>query len=286
MALHGNLINGEWITGADVNRDVNPSNLQEVVGEYARGDAAQAQAAIAAARAAFPGWSRGNRQERADLLDRTGDEISAARRSSGTLLSREEGKTLAGGDRRGQARGLHLQVLRGRGRAAGGGSSTPSAPACRWRSRASRSASSASSRPGTSRSPFPPGRSPPLSRMATASSSSRPTWCQAVLGPGGHPRAWRRAAGGVQPRDGARIARRRGADRLHRRRRRSASRAPWRRAGPSRRGRRPHGQGSARDGREEPARGPGRRGSGRRGELRGPGRLLLRPGNAARLRAA
>jgi alpha-ketoglutaric semialdehyde dehydrogenase len=63
------------VTGADVNRDVNPSNVQEVVGEYARADAAQAQAAIAAARAAFAGWSRGNRQKRADLLDRTGDEI-------------------------------------------------------------------------------------------------------------------------------------------------------------------------------------------------------------------
>jgi len=34
MAVHGNLINGEWVTGADVNRDVNPSNLQEVVGAY------------------------------------------------------------------------------------------------------------------------------------------------------------------------------------------------------------------------------------------------------------
>ena len=55
MAVHGNLINGEWVAGADVNRDVNPSNVQEIVGEYARADAAQAQAAIAAARAAFPG---------------------------------------------------------------------------------------------------------------------------------------------------------------------------------------------------------------------------------------
>jgi aldehyde dehydrogenase (NAD+) len=98
MAVHGNLINGEWVTGADVNRDVNPSNLQDVVGEYARADAAQAHAAIAAARAAFPAWSRGNRQERADLLDRAGDEI--LRRSEellGTLLSREEGKTLPEG---------------------------------------------------------------------------------------------------------------------------------------------------------------------------------------------
>ena len=97
MAIHGNLINGEWVTGADVNRDVNPSNVHEVVGEYARADSAQAQAAIAAARAAFPAWSRGSLQERADLLDRAGDEILRRAEELGTLLSREEGKTLPEG---------------------------------------------------------------------------------------------------------------------------------------------------------------------------------------------
>jgi aldehyde dehydrogenase (NAD+) len=97
VSLHGNLINGEWLTGSDVNRDVNPSNVQEVVGEYARADAAQTHAAIAAARAAFPGWSRGNRQERADLLDRVGDEILRRAEELGMLLSREEGKTLPEG---------------------------------------------------------------------------------------------------------------------------------------------------------------------------------------------
>lgn len=83
MSRHGNLINGEWLKGSDVNRGVNPSNVQEVVGEYAR--------------AAFPGWSRGNRQERADLLDRAGDEILRRAEELGTLLSREEGKTLPEG---------------------------------------------------------------------------------------------------------------------------------------------------------------------------------------------
>src|SRR5262245_4275658 len=97
VAVHGNLINGEWVSGSDVNRNLNPSNVQEVVGEYARADASQAQAAIAAARAAFAGWSRGNRQERADLLDRVGDDILRRAEELGTLLSREEGKTLPEG---------------------------------------------------------------------------------------------------------------------------------------------------------------------------------------------
>ncbi len=97
MAAHGNLVAGEWVPGADANRNINPSNLDDIVGEYARADAAQAQAAIAAATAAAPAWARGNLQERADLLDRIGDSILKRKSELGTLLSREEGKTLPEG---------------------------------------------------------------------------------------------------------------------------------------------------------------------------------------------
>ena len=95
--MHGNLINGKWVEGRDTNRNINPSNLDDVVGEYARADAAQAREAIAAARAAFPAWARGSIQERADLLDRIGDAILKRKTELGTLLSREEGKTLPEG---------------------------------------------------------------------------------------------------------------------------------------------------------------------------------------------
>ena len=47
--LHQNLIAGEWTEGVAVNRDLNPSNLDDVVGEYARADARQAETAIDAA---------------------------------------------------------------------------------------------------------------------------------------------------------------------------------------------------------------------------------------------
>jgi aldehyde dehydrogenase (NAD+) len=95
--MHGNLINGKWVEGRDANRNINPSNLDDVVGEYSRADAAQAREAIAAARAAFPAWSRGSIQERADLLDRIGDAILRQKTDLGTLLAREEGKTLPEG---------------------------------------------------------------------------------------------------------------------------------------------------------------------------------------------
>ena len=97
MSPYRNLIDGEWVDSPDVNRDLNPSNLDDVVGEYARADAAQARAAIAAARAALPGWTRGSIQERADILDRAGTEILQKKEELGRLLSREEGKTLAEG---------------------------------------------------------------------------------------------------------------------------------------------------------------------------------------------
>jgi aldehyde dehydrogenase (NAD+) len=55
------------------------------------------QAAIAAAKAAFPAWATGSIQERANILDRAGAEILARKDELGRLLSREEGKTLPEG---------------------------------------------------------------------------------------------------------------------------------------------------------------------------------------------
>jgi alpha-ketoglutaric semialdehyde dehydrogenase len=97
MMAHGNLVAGHWVSGAETNRNINPSNVDDVVGEYARADATQAREAIGAAVAAAPGWARGNLQERADLLDRIGDTILKCKTELGTLLSREEGKTLPEG---------------------------------------------------------------------------------------------------------------------------------------------------------------------------------------------
>jgi len=97
MELHQNYIAGEWQAGGDASPNRNPSDLSEVVGEYARADGGQAQAAIKAARAAFPKWSMSSPQERFDLLDKAGSTILARREELGALLSREEGKTLPEG---------------------------------------------------------------------------------------------------------------------------------------------------------------------------------------------
>jgi len=97
MTVHRNYIAGEWVDGGEENRNINPSNLGDVVGTYARAGAAEAKAAIDAAAAAFPAWSRGSIQARADALEAIGNEIIARREELGRLLSREEGKTLPEG---------------------------------------------------------------------------------------------------------------------------------------------------------------------------------------------
>ena len=92
--LNKNYIAGEWVEGDGVSRNVNPFNTMDVVGLYAHASAAQVETAIAAARAAFPAWSRTTPQERHDILLRASTEILARREELGKLLAREEGKTL------------------------------------------------------------------------------------------------------------------------------------------------------------------------------------------------
>ncbi|XAH25236.1 aldehyde dehydrogenase family protein [Xylophilus sp. GW821-FHT01B05] len=92
-APHLNLINGEWLAGSSASPNRNPSHLADVIAEYTQGDAAQVDAAVQAALAAFPAWSTSGIQARSDALDKIGNEILARKEELGTLLSREEGKT-------------------------------------------------------------------------------------------------------------------------------------------------------------------------------------------------
>jgi aldehyde dehydrogenase (NAD+) len=97
MALHRNYINGEWLEGKGVRENLNPSDLSDIVGEYAQADKAQTEAAIAAAKAAQPAWAAATPQMRADALEFIGTELLARKDEIGRLLSREEGKPLSNG---------------------------------------------------------------------------------------------------------------------------------------------------------------------------------------------
>ncbi|MGB8316057.1 MAG: aldehyde dehydrogenase family protein [Aestuariivirga sp.] len=97
MALHKNFINGEWVAGTGAKENINPSDVTDIIGEYAQADQAQAEAAIAAAQAASSAWAATTPQQRADILEVAGIELLARKDEIGRLLSREEGKPLANG---------------------------------------------------------------------------------------------------------------------------------------------------------------------------------------------
>src|SRR3954470_9650266 len=96
-AILKNFIGGEWVDGSGVTKNINPSNTNDLVGEYAKADKAQTEKAIAAAKSAFPAWSRSTPQERYDALNKISAEILSRKEELGRLLAREEGKTLPEG---------------------------------------------------------------------------------------------------------------------------------------------------------------------------------------------
>ena len=92
-----NLIDGRRVDSTERVPDINPSNTADVVGEFARANAAELKDAISSARRAFTKWSRSTPQERFDVLDKAGTEILARKDELGRMLAREQGKPLADG---------------------------------------------------------------------------------------------------------------------------------------------------------------------------------------------
>ncbi|MNF41225.1 Aldehyde dehydrogenase, thermostable [compost metagenome] len=95
--MHKNLIAGQWLDGIGVRENLSPSDTTDLVGLYAQASAEDTQTAITAAESAQPLWAAKSPQQRADALDFIGSEILLRRQELGTLLAREEGKTLAEG---------------------------------------------------------------------------------------------------------------------------------------------------------------------------------------------
>ena len=94
---YAHYIAGEWVTDDAVSININPSNIDDIVGEFSRGDAARVDEAVAAANAAQPDWAAASPQLRHDVLEKASNLITSHKDELGRLLSREEGKTLAEG---------------------------------------------------------------------------------------------------------------------------------------------------------------------------------------------
>ncbi|BAT56263.1 L-proline dehydrogenase / delta-1-pyrroline-5-carboxylate dehydrogenase [Nostoc sp. NIES-3756] len=92
------LINGEYVQTAEVIDSVNPSNFSEVIGKVGLINVEQAEAAMQAAKAAFPGWRRTPVKERADILRRAADLMEQRRAELSAWIVLEVGKAVKEAD--------------------------------------------------------------------------------------------------------------------------------------------------------------------------------------------
>lgn len=93
-ARYRNLVDGEWIAGDDGPENINPSDLDDVVGVAPATSTDVATDAARAAAAALPAWSATTIEQRSRILGRAAEEVHARRDELGTLLAREEGKPI------------------------------------------------------------------------------------------------------------------------------------------------------------------------------------------------
>src|SRR5438128_5834234 len=92
-----NYIGGEWIEPVDTAPSINPSDVSDIVGEFARGSEKDVDLAVDYARAAFPAWAHAVPYTRQGILQKIANELMARREELGRLLSREQGKILTEG---------------------------------------------------------------------------------------------------------------------------------------------------------------------------------------------
>ena len=93
MRIH-HLIDGKQVEGRDYFETVNPAT-QEVLAEVASGGADEINAAVAAARAAFPKWAATPAAERAKMMVRLGDLIAKHVPEIANLETRDTGQTIS-----------------------------------------------------------------------------------------------------------------------------------------------------------------------------------------------
>jgi acyl-CoA reductase-like NAD-dependent aldehyde dehydrogenase len=89
------LIAGAWENGQERFEVRSPANPDEVVGTAARGTAADAQRAIAAAKAAQPAWAKRTFVERARILSQALDRFAEGTDARARIYARENGRVLA-----------------------------------------------------------------------------------------------------------------------------------------------------------------------------------------------
>ncbi len=92
------LINGQYVPTEVVIESVNPCRPSEIVGRVGQLDLDQAERAIEAAKAAFPGWKKTPVQERCRILRRAAELLEAQRHDLNAWICLEVGKILPQAD--------------------------------------------------------------------------------------------------------------------------------------------------------------------------------------------
>ena len=97
MKRYDLFLDGKSVPAADGRtfRTTDPADARVTVAEYALGGAADAAAAVAAAKAAFPQWAAQTSVARGRILAKASQLVEARKGELADLLVREEGKTLA-----------------------------------------------------------------------------------------------------------------------------------------------------------------------------------------------
>jgi delta 1-pyrroline-5-carboxylate dehydrogenase len=89
---HRNYIDGRWVDGSAGTFEArSPIDREMLIGTFAKGDRSDTQKAIAAARAAAPGWRHTPWQERLAILRRAAESISERQMRSGPDMAFEVG---------------------------------------------------------------------------------------------------------------------------------------------------------------------------------------------------
>src|SRR5262245_14653129 len=109
-------VGGQWLKARDDFASRNPANLDEVVGNFPHASTEEVNAAVDAARNAFPAWRRTSRILRAEAFDRLAQLIKRDTDALATLMARECGKNIT--ECRAEViEGLHMvQYVFGKGR--------------------------------------------------------------------------------------------------------------------------------------------------------------------------
>ncbi|MFT5483180.1 MAG: acyl-CoA reductase-like NAD-dependent aldehyde dehydrogenase, partial [Halieaceae bacterium] len=92
-----NFIGGQWLEGQTRIVNTNPSNRNDIIGEYSQASTEQCADAIQAARSGQVEWAKTGLEQRYQVLYAIGEELIERSAELGELLSREEGKPLAEG---------------------------------------------------------------------------------------------------------------------------------------------------------------------------------------------